>query len=116
MTTIFIPEIGTHITNPKNWTFWVINDDRNAALFEAEGVSMAHCYGKKVFQKTFPKDSVFKIDRIYVRKGNEAYSSVSMLIVDTTEPKQIARKKSKRTFGRFFCSLSEFNKAGFLKK
>ena len=118
---MFIPELGTKITNPADWRIEVIAEDRNKSLFEAQGMALPgwQSYGKPLFNWTFPKDSIFQVDRIYVRKGNEAFSSISLLILETTHPKMQKTKiapftKSVKMHGRFFCSLSDFNKAGFL--
>lgn len=94
----FIPELGTKIKNPDDWTFSVIVDHRNMCLFEAENVPFPTkwtdpTFQKHAFNKTLPKDSIFQIDRIYVRKGAEEWSSVSLFILETTDPKFSTKKE-----------------------
>jgi len=120
----FIPELGTKIKNPDDWTFSVIVDHRNMCLFEAENVPFPTkwtnpTFQKHAFNKTFPKDSIFQIDRIYVRKGAEEWSSVSLFILETTDPKFSTKKRApfskEMIFGRFFCPLDDFNRGKFVK-
>ena len=95
----FIPELGTKIKNPEDWTFSVVCDHRNMCLFQAENVTFPTnwtdpAFQKHAFNKTFPKNSILQIDRIYVRKGAEEWSSVSLFILETTDPKFSTKKRA----------------------
>lgn len=120
---LFIPEIGTVITLAEDWTFTIINESRNRGLAVLMGIKDADYYlpfGSKESdeiesyryygQRRVPIDpgtytikagTNLEVDRIYIRKGNEEFSSVTFKM----------RVKSKVV--RFFARLEDVNKIEF---
>ena len=122
---IFIPEIGTRFTLAKDWTFKIINEQRNAGLAKLKNVTGGDYYYPFGTQEdnsydggygyrysrgrvpvdpgehTFPAGTSFEVDRIYVRKGYEEFSSVTF------------KTYIKRKMLRFFARLDDVNKIEF---
>lgn len=93
---VFVPELGTVLTLAEDWTFKIINEARNAGLAKLQGVMEGDYYfpfgtaekspydgrqwrrePKDPGSYTFPAGTSLEVDRIYVRKGNEEYSSLT---------------------------------------
>lgn len=120
---MFIPELGTVFTLAEDWTFKVINEERNKSLAKLMGSPHSddyyfpfgtkdsdeyyvNRYGRKrvpidAGEHTFPAGTSFEVDRIYVRKGNEDFSSVTFK----------TRVNGKTV--RFFAKLDDVNKIVF---
>ena len=117
---VCIPEIGTVLTLAEDWTFAVTNERRNAGLAEVMGKKSLgdfyfpfgtkeqdewgeSKYGPKrqpmdAGQYTFHAGTSMEVDRIYVRKGSEEFSSVTFK----------TRVKGKTL--RFFVKLDDVNR------
>lgn len=79
---MYIPELGDKIKLNKDWIFDLYQEYRNQSLFKHFGISYDNSYqnhGKLIQQVTILKDEVLKVDRVYIRKGSEEYSSISFL-------------------------------------
>lgn len=67
----------------------------------------------------FPRKTVLRVDRIYIRKGNADFSSVTFYVVDTSIPalNPTERKKKVGSKGRrrFWAKLSDVNTMQFDK-
>ena len=91
---LFIPEIGSKLKLKWNWAFELYLESRNDALLEATGENVwSHDWRRTACQpkgwskdseygdyhKTFvlPRGSELSLDRIYIRKGNSGFSSLS---------------------------------------
>lgn len=96
---MFIPEIGTSIILRNPWEFMLHTESRNEALAIAAGFNydMAYSwrrntsdaelskrngwikYGYSEWEKTvtLPAGAILTVDRVYIRKGNDDYSSLS---------------------------------------
>lgn len=83
---LFIPTIGQSIRLTADWHFTLYNEYRNISLFKMLNIgavfdyySILDIFNKPVPEQkiTFPKNIVLTIDRIYIRKGNSDYNSVS---------------------------------------
>lgn len=121
---MFIPEIGTVITLAEDWTFKVVNEARNQSLAklmqDPHAADYYHPFGTKENDEfgvsssgyyrripidpgtyTFKTGTSMEVDRIYVRKGNEDFSSVTFK----------ARVGNKVV--RFFAHLNDVNKIVF---
>jgi hypothetical protein len=122
---MFIPEIGTVFTLAEDWTFQIVNEHRNAGLAkllgrEAEGdyyfpfgseerERTEHVHGWEARRRlpkdpgnyTWPAGTSLEVDRIYIRKGNEDFSSVTF--------KTHVRGK----VVRFFARLNDVNNITF---
>lgn len=110
---LFIPEIGDELTLVQDWHFETICEHRNDSLFEASEVPPEQRWEKlsdrsrwnhyrdgydhyRPLRANFvlPKDTVLKVDRVYIRKGNEDFSSITFIIVNGPD-KRVVSKKNK---------------------
>jgi hypothetical protein len=121
---MYIPEIGTVITLAEDWTFKIVNEKRNASLAALLGKKTDNYYfpfgtednnewganGGFYGQRriavdagsyTWPAGTSLEVDRIYIRKGNEDYSSVTF------------KTAVKGKVVRFFAPLNDVNRIIF---
>lgn len=77
---IYIPHIGDELILSEPWTFGVYSERRNDKLlkdiFGSEYKYWSN-YGKKVAEKTLIPGTSLKVDRIYIKKGQKDYNSVT---------------------------------------
>lgn len=111
---LFLPEIGNRLVLTKDWEFVLYWESRNAKLIEKMGFKYEHIWShkqnshkKQNFLVTMPIGTVLSVDRIYIRKGNAGFSSVSFRI-----PK-VENKKHTFSGVRFWASLSDVNQIEF---
>lgn len=94
----FIPDIGFKLVLTNDWTFNLFAENRNDSLLACFGVSGSPWYNQEEIRKykskgfaeesprmwavkfTLPSDTVLTVDRVYIRKGANEYSSVSFNI------------------------------------
>ena len=120
---LYIPDLETVLVLGKPWKFKVINERRNASLVKVLGekpvgenyyypfgtitnpIDESGIYGNGRLRlpvdpgfMTLPAGTELKVDRIYIRKGAEDFSSVTFK--STYKGKQI----------RFFAKLNDVNK------
>lgn len=100
---IFIPELGTILTLAEDWTFKVVNENRNTSLAKLQGVKGDYYYpwGTREVPAddllddrynyspgprrrpvdpgnyTIAAGTSLEVDRIYIRKGAADFSSVT---------------------------------------
>ncbi len=119
---LYIPELGTTLTLAEDWTFRIINEKRNGGLAKLmenpnandwyfpfgtiENPIEEGGYGRRRIpvepgDYTIPAGTTLEVDRIYIRKGNEEFSSVTFKM----------RLKGKQI--RFFAHLNDVNKIVF---
>lgn len=100
---MFIPTIGTEFKLSTDWTFDLHDDRRNETLIKQLGIVYPERNWRDpandIQQVTLLAGTVIKIDRIYIRKGNSGYDSVSMWAT-------IEGQKGKK---RFWVKLHDFN-------
>lgn len=96
---LFIPDIGTELVLTKPWTFRLHHEHRNESLGLALGLAheIPGSYYNRVQwvstgkgspwhqslpydEVTLPEGTVLVVDRVYIRKGNEQYSSLSFRV------------------------------------
>lgn len=115
-----IPRLGDIVTLASDWTFAVINDPRNhmvlqwsghpeysAQSYYPLGVTSTSYYGprlNKTVQLTIPKGTRLKIDRIYIRKGQRDFDSVTFIAPDLKALQNCSKKSV-----RFFAKLDDVN-------
>jgi len=95
---LYIPEIGDELKLTDHWTFDLYNEDRNSTLMEFINDQRETAYGS--FDKDFgaiphtiPAGSILKVDRIYIRKGAEEFSSITFYWKGMrTQPKMVERQ------------------------
>lgn len=98
---LFLPEIGSKLKLTSDWTFVLYYEYRNSSMFKILNTDT------KTSIVRIPKDTILNIDRIYIRKGVSAYSSVTFTI-----PKVI-NKKHPLGGSRFWAKLSDVNNIEF---
>lgn len=115
MAKLFIPEIGFTLTLNKDWAFTLHYEYRNRELWEALGHQMPSRYDLR-FTATepcvLPKNTVLKLDRIYIRKGKEDFSSLSWYIEDTPltlAAPVVGKRGFKQGKKRFWAKLDDCN-------
>lgn len=98
---LFVPEIGSKLKLTSDWTFVLYYEYRNNSMFKILNIDT------KTSIVRIPKDTILNVDRIYIRKGVSAYSSVTFTI-----PKVI-NKKHPLGGSRFWAKLSDVNNIEF---
>ena len=73
---LYVPEIGDRLRLIKDWTFNLYNERRNSSLRTHFGLETTWSRNDYA-EVTIPAGTVLKVDRIYIRKGMEGYSSIS---------------------------------------
>ena len=123
MTKFNIPEIGTTVTLSEDWTFDLHQEGRNKSLFERLSLKYEpNLYMRGHPEKvTIPKDTVLKVDRIFIRKNMSDYSSITFFIIDSPDAKlkPINNNGKLTTFSvgkvvRFWAKLDECNEMEFV--
>ena len=109
----FVPEIGTNIKLTEDWTFELYGEYRNDGLLDLIGVPQQGRWapegGYKHAPVTIVADATLTVDRIYVRKGVQEYSSLTFWLgkhaqVDYHGGSFITQKRI-----RFWAKLSDVN-------
>ena len=119
MKTFYIPTLGTEVVLAQDWTFTVINDHRNLTLIETFNLagpkepddwsyyplgggwnSRSRHHATITAQATLVKGTRLVIDRIYIRKGNKDFDSLTFRVLKT---------KTQKGF-RFFAKLDDVNR------
>lgn len=79
---LYIPAIGDEIKLTADWTFQLHNESRNHTLMEfAKDPRDRHNYSyDDKLPCMLPILSVLKIDRIYIRKGLDDFSSITFFL------------------------------------
>lgn len=86
---LYIPTIGDEIVLEQDWYFDVHYEERNASLYSHLGyqdiaLSFEYWANRKKHVPTlrgmFPAGTTLKIERIYIRKGQEKFDSITFLI------------------------------------
>lgn len=78
----FVPDIGTRVSLTKDWTFRLYCESRNSDFFRKMGwkYSARHWRSEKPMGQrdvTINAGSILKVNRIYIRQGVSAYSSIT---------------------------------------
>lgn len=76
---LYIPEIGDVIGLDKDWEFTLHPESRNESLIKALGFKFDYRTTKPI-AAILPATTLLAIDRIYIRKGQVGYSSISFII------------------------------------
>lgn len=103
MKNLFIPPLGTSITLAQDWAFELHREHRNYDFFGHLGLQYPTWDSKvESVSATLPAGTILKIDRIYIRKGQKDYDSVTFHVVNS--------KGKKVTNARFWVKLADANK------
>ena len=97
---LYIPSLGDQMRLTADWTFDLYDENRNATLMEHIGDTRPICitYGDEytTIPCTLPAGTILKMDRIYIRKGQDNFDSVTFMLVGAkTEAKVVERKATK---------------------
>ena len=83
---LYIPDLGERIRLTADWTFSLYCERRNSQLLREIGQQEYSNWGVEPdpgpFDYTVKKGTLLVIDRIYIRKGGDDYSSVTFVIID----------------------------------
>lgn len=106
---LHIPEIGDKLRLIEPWAFRLHAEHRNLGIYERMGWSLPGWseLGMASHRIKLPKDTVLKVDRIYIRKGGADFSSLTFNITDCPGIPQLAEKKGPRR--RFWAKLEDCN-------
>lgn len=74
---MYVPRLGDEIILTADWKFTLYNEYRNGSLFDFLGIDDT-LHGQSVVC-TIPVGSILKIDRIYIRKGNAEFDSITFM-------------------------------------
>lgn len=91
MAKVFIPQVGDKIELSSNWNCKIFNERRNSSVFEALGVDVSNMPNSNI-DITFPKGTVFKVTRLYVRAPASSYDSLTLSVV-SSPIKKLAKAK-----------------------
>ena len=91
MAKVFIPQVGDKIELSSNWNCKIFNERRNSSVFEALGVDVSNMPNSNI-DITFPKGTVFKVPRLYVRAPASSYDSLTLSVV-SSPIKKLAKAK-----------------------
>ncbi len=132
----YVPEIGDEIRLTADWTFDLFDEYRNETLMQHIGDDrpVAYIHQKHLESEpcTIPAGSILKIDRIYIRKGNSEFSSITFIWKDKIIPAKIVddfvtkwdnrvatkiphQTKVPKKAVRFWAKLDDANKIEFEK-
>jgi len=118
-----IPEIGSKLRIEEDWEFPLFKEHRNKDIFNADNMAPPlYKDSHKSYPRTLPAKTEFLVDRIYVRNGLKDFSSITLKITSTTDanlnsagmknvPFKSKNAKDKKSYGRFWVKLGDFNKA-----
>lgn len=106
MARLFIPQIGNELKLTANWDCKVFNEYRNQKIFEGLNVDVSGTDRQNTnIDITFPRGTVLKVARLYVRAPASSYDSITFTIVSC--PIKALNK------ARFWVKLMDANKIEF---
>lgn len=113
---LFIPPLGTRLRLLETWQFPLHAEYRNSDVWDVlAGVERKYVYGEPppVAQCELPATTVLVVDRIYIRKGQTGFDSLTFR-VDYCPNKAILPKSKGGTLqyrqARFWVKLEDANK------
>lgn len=94
---LFIPELGTRVVLQLDWHLTIHDESRNQSVYDAlaeaagveptmAGTSRWRAWNGPDMALILPAGTVLTLDRIYIRKGQEDFSSLTFTIENTTHP------------------------------
>jgi len=109
---LFIPTIGTKLVVTEPWQLWLHDEYRNFDFWtdftgqspkrdslNSSGWSRKYAAQGGSIEITLPVGTILQVDRIYIRKGNSSFDSVSFRVL----------KGSPCATGRFWAKLNDVN-------
>jgi hypothetical protein len=110
-----IPDIGTVVKLTEDWTFDLYEESRNEAFLKRMGINNVDVWrhyqgqGRKMrrFAVTIGAGAELAVDRVYIRKGADEYSSITFNLHKGSTVNLLG--KTLNGFGRFWAKLSAVN-------
>ena len=100
MRQLYVPALGDELTLVEPWRFTLHREYRNQGLIKVVRPDIDHWkFDPQIV--TLPTDTVLIVDRIYIKKGGEAYNSLTFRIKECPNP--LLTKK------RFWAKLHDVN-------
>jgi len=108
---LFIPTVGTKLVVTEPWQLWLHDEYRNVDFWtdftgnppprqkDSTGYWSKHASSGKPIEITLPVGTILQVDRIYIRKGNGDFDSVSFRVL----------KGGPTPPGRFWAKLNDVN-------
>lgn len=112
MPKLYIPALGDHIQLTTDWTFLLFPEYRNETLYAHLGLEYPRTQriDAKPTRVTLPAGTELGIDRIYIRRGNKEFDSITFNLLGV--PTQKLRYGAK-TRVRFWAKLAAVNTIEF---
>lgn len=105
MAKLFIPQVGNQLTLISNWNCKVFNEYRNEKVFKGLNIDLSQLTRDTNIDITFPKGTILRVDRLYVRAPASSFDSITFSVVSS--PIKSLNKS------RFWVKLSEANQIEF---
>lgn len=92
---LYIPTVGDSIVLTADWHFDLYNEDRNETLMEFfnDKRPMSSRWGNRVDMDSvpcmIPAGATLKVDRLYIRKGQGEFDSITFMWVGNSIPAKI---------------------------
>lgn len=108
---LFIPSIGDKLKLTSDWEFPCFTEYRNTCLVEILRPDVKlpqqrwNYDGLQTVAITFPKGTILRVDRIYIRKGKQEWDSVTFVVAFHPE----AEAKGIKKVLRFWAKLVDVN-------
>ncbi len=103
-----VPSLGTELVLAQPWKFALWNEQRNKTLIQAFGKKFEGRWDRRGFshgEVTIPQGTRLLVDRIYIRRGAEAFDSITFRIKKGGCPSKKALEGT-----RFWAKLKDVNK------
>lgn len=109
---LYIPALGDHLRLTAPWTFKLYTEYRNETLFKHLGLEQpTHRYGQLIgVPVTLDAGTELGIDRIYIRRGNKEFDSITFNLLGAKMTKGYFGSKSRV---RFWAKLRDVNTIEF---
>ena len=104
MAKLYIPQVGDKLKLSANWNCKIFNEYRNSNIFEKLNIDKSNSPNSNI-DVTFPKGTVLKVSRLYVKSPASSYDSITF-IVDSSPMKSLVK-------GRFWVKLMSANHIEF---
>ena len=122
---LYVPRIGDTIALLEDWHFSLFNEERNATAMQVLGdtrpVMNRWNTSFTGIPAVIPKGEVLKIDRIYIRKGQEDFDSMTFIWVGkrtaggmeacSWNPSRMIKKSARAA--RFWAKMDDVNTIEF---
>lgn len=83
---LFIPRVGDKIKLNENWNCSIESEYRNDKIFDALGIQRDNSVQGTAISISMPKDTVLRVDRLYVRAPASQYDSITFTVESSPLP------------------------------